>query len=204
MRMNFVVIGVVSMCASLANASGTQCAQLIGSCEYYECVEAQLLSCGDGGYIMGYGHHFCKKFDAVVPRAHINAHEKDLFPSEWESWLDKTAFCLHSAIDNHLGSNPQSTCESLREAAFASHAGCYTQGESFCFLPPRQVANIGKIISVRGFSQRETRRQVAQTADICVRQLDERIASERSALNRIELSSYRNLWSVVAQTGVLF
>ncbi len=180
-------------------AGASECASLIGTCDYYQCVEREVLRCGETGYTMGYGYYYCKKFEAVRPRSFLTPHEKELFPVEWPAWLAKTARCLHSAVDEYLSSVPQEgSCEDLREVAFASHANCYTSEESFCFLPPRQIANIGNIISVRGFFERETREQVQQTAAICVQQIDARLKTEASPLNRMELSVYRNSWLLLA------
>jgi hypothetical protein len=92
---------IVSVFA-LKSASATDCAPLIGTCEYYQCVERQLLSCGQTGYTMGYGYYYCKKFEAVHPRPFLTPHEKELFPVEWGEWLSKTAQCLHSAIDDYF------------------------------------------------------------------------------------------------------
>jgi hypothetical protein len=179
-------------------AFGSTCSALIGTCAYYDCVENELLACGGKGYTLAYGKFYCKKFEKVRPISHITPHERELFPVDWHPWLQKTAHCLHSAIDNYLDENPAATCSALREAAFASHAPCYTEGDSFCFLPPRQVANIGRMISVRGFLTSETRSQVSQTARICVNQIDERLRIETSPLSRLELATYRNTWELIA------
>jgi hypothetical protein len=190
---------VFSFVAMPQLASATMCAHLVGTCEYYDCVENELLACGSRGYTLSYGKFYCEKFEAVRPRSHITPHERELFPVEWEQWLSKTANCLHSAIDNYFEANPFPTCNALRESAFASHASCYTSGDSFCFLPPRQIANIGRIISVRGFSRPETIAQVSETAAICVQQIDNRIRVETSPLSRLELSTYRNAWALIAE-----
>lgn len=196
--MFLVFLSLVLSERALAQAEPTTCSSLIGTCEYYDCVEHELLACGSEGYVLGYGKRYCEKFAQVRPLPHLTPHEKELFPVEWNSWLQKTAQCLHSAIDDYFLEGSSRSCSTLRSAAFASHAHCYTTGDSFCFLPPRQVANIGSIISVRGFSQAETRRQVAETAAICVQQIDSRLEHESSPLNRLELTAYRNSWSLIA------
>jgi hypothetical protein len=194
-----LTLTLASVCSpTFANAS--ECASLVGTCDYYQCVERELLSCGETGYTLGYGYYYCKKFESVQPWPFLTPHEKELFPVEWGPWLAKTARCLHSTVDEYLSSaSGAASCEGLRAVAFASHANCYTSEDSFCFLPPRQVAHIGNIISVRGFSERETREQVQQTAAICVQQLDDRIKAEESPLNRVELNAYRKSWQLLSQ-----
>ncbi len=186
-------------CSASAFAQSSSCGHLIGSCEYYTCVENDLISCGENGYTLGYGYHYCQNFRSYHPSQSIDAHEKELFPVDWNHWLDKTANCLHSAIDHYLINSDNATCTNLRLAAFESHATCYTSEDSFCFLPPQQIAHIGAIISAHGFLQPETLQQVSQTATICVKQINERLSHETSIRNTIELSLYRDAWNILAQ-----
>ncbi len=194
----FVLAFTTANASPLNETNSTVCSPLVGTCEYYDCVEKNLISCGETGYTIGYGKFYCEKFKAVLPQPVFSNHERELFPVDWHLWLQKTAICLHSAIDNHIATTEMQTCENLRNAAFKSHASCYTSDDSFCFLPPQQIAQIGGIISLRGFSQPETILQVQQTANICVQQVNNRISVENSLQNKIELTIYKNAWSLIA------
>ncbi len=84
------------------------------SCLFYEdCMESKI-SCGANGYAIGYGKKYCTKY----------SNRLSSFTSQGQDWIHETMNCLQKALVTPL-QNCDSTCETLRQIAFASHPSCY-------------------------------------------------------------------------------
>jgi hypothetical protein len=175
-----------------------ECANLIGSCDYYACINQNRLSCGPKGYPLGYGKKYCEKFSAIDFPEAISTNQIKLFPGTGNIWRDNVRSCLQTKMESWFASAANKDCSSLRSFAFNSHPECYTDGPSFCELIPDNVVRIGLTIQVNDLFKAETIRQIQQTSRICVSQLDERISEEDRAAIRFQLAEYRKIWVLVA------
>ncbi len=174
------------------------CASLLGSCEYYSCVEAQRISCGETGYALGYGQVYCEKFTAMSFAPSRTKLEATLFPADGGEWRDEVRSCLQEKLEEYFAQEEQPTCSSLRTFAFASHPYCYTKGPSFCELSPENVVRIGLTIKLDLLTG-ESVRQIRDTAAICDGQLGERLTTEKNAFIRWQLAHYRGIWQLIAR-----
>lgn len=181
-----------------------QCANLIGSCEYYSCIDIERLSCGSQGYTLGYGRKYCQKFSAIDFPETNNPHALALFPSNGNQWRDQVRSCLQQRLETAFANDEVKDCASLRKIAFDSHPKCYTDGPSFCELTTDNVIRIGLTIQPNDLIKAESQQQIRDTASICVKQLSVRIEEVDNPLYRLELSEYRNLWVLVSQNPAQF
>ncbi len=175
-----------------------ECANLIGSCEYYSCIEANRLSCGASGYALGYGKAYCERFSAIDFKDARTPFGEALFPASGNVWRDNVRQCLQQSLEAFFATDASKTCGTVRAFAFNSHPECYTQSPSFCDLTPENVARIGLTIQPQDLWTQESLTQVRDTARICVTQYDDRIALEDRPLIKFYLNEYRKIWVVVA------
>lgn len=181
-----------------ADVYNDDCANLVGSCDYYACVDQNRLSCGGQGYALGYGKKYCEKFSAIdFPEAKTTLGA-DIFPGNGNVWRDNVRSCLQVNMEAWFAGDAKKDCGSLRAFAFNSHPDCYTAGPSFCELTPDNVARIGLTIQLNDFFKAESQQQIRTTSRICVAQMDSRISDERNPLVRFNLVEYRKLWALVS------
>jgi hypothetical protein len=109
------------------------CADLVGSCDFYLCRERKN-PCGDAGYYKGYGHKYCDRFSKVT-RPKMSPVGQD--------WLDCTLNCLQQHISGNVPEN--TPCDQVRTSAFSSHAGCYVKC-GVCLLPPNDMTRLENTI----------------------------------------------------------
>ena len=183
-----------------AVAGDDPCASLLGTCEYYACIDDVRLPCGGDGYALGYGQAYCEKFTQLAFWPPLNPWQGWIFPADGDRWRDGVRLCLQEQLQGYFAQGGRRDCRSLREFAFASHPRCYTGGEdSFCALTPQNVAQVGLTIAPTDFFAIETQQRVRQTASLCVDQLDGRIQREDNPWVRFELGNARNLWQLIAR-----
>ncbi|KAI9750689.1 MAG: hypothetical protein M1815_001672 [Lichina confinis] len=93
------------------------------SCDFYQtCIEDRY-QCGPKGYPLGFGERYCKKFGAAGPQMSAAGQE----------WVTKTMLCLQKALVPIASQASPTTCEDIRQVAYASHPGCYVQS-GYCTL----------------------------------------------------------------------
>lgn len=208
-----LIASLLSISASLSLSSPShdnslnaidRCSSLIGSCEYYSCVEEERLSCGDRGYPIGYGVNYCEKLSALEFSPTGGLIKSLVFPGDGNEWRDNVRECLQEEMDEYFRTEENVSCDSLRKFAFNSHPRCYTQtAVSFCELSPESVVRVGATIAVKDLLTEESLRQVRDTANICEEQLSKRLESEGNLFVRLELQKYRLIWQSVAKNPLL-
>jgi hypothetical protein len=177
-----------------------RCSDLIGSCEYYSCVEDERLSCGEKGYPIGYGLNYCTKLTAIdFPASNTNLGTK-VFPGDGNVWKGEVRDCLQVEMDRFFAKNRKPSCQQLREFAFNSHPACYTQKTSFCELNVQSIVKVGLTIAPQDLVTAESQKQVKDTAAICMQQIDARIARESNFLVKLDLLKYKGIWKAVTLT----
>ena len=113
--------------------------------------------CGASGYALGFGERMCYAF--VARRAEFSA--------AGQAWLRGVRTCLQRALVPLL---PASTlaCSALGDAAYASHAGCYTAADnSICDLPFTDVLTLAAVLS-RDLLDPRAIRQMGEVAKTCL------------------------------------
>jgi hypothetical protein len=177
-----------------------RCSDLIGSCDYYRCVEEERLSCGESGYPLGYGQRYCEILSAIDFPASLPGLNQAVHPADGNVWKSGVRSCLQEQMDKFFAADPKPSCQDLRSFAFGSHPLCYTQEVSFCNLNVPSIVAVGLHIAPQDLLTAESQQQVRDTAKICVAQFDQRLATESGFALRLELLKYRTLWQAVAAT----
>jgi hypothetical protein len=194
MQLLFLVISAVS-----STAIASPCSKYVGSCEYYACLDQEVLSCGDLGYALGYGKKYCERFTALQFAPHRTALEEEAFPAVGAVWRDRVKVCLMNELEHYVGNQDALSCGELRSFAFKSHPHCYTRSPSFCELSLENATRVGLTIEPRTLIAQESIDQIRDTATICVRDLSERITKASSFAVRLQLQHARGLWRLVAR-----
>lgn len=127
-----------------------QCADRLGSCDYYDCREEHH-PCGSDGYYLGYGGKYCNRF---------NNETRPELSSDGQAWVDITTRCLQRYLENHIPYDAD--CDDVRRRAFDSHPDCYVAG-GICNL---SVSDWWKIFWTVDASDMEVR-QALLTAAAC-------------------------------------
>ena len=109
---------------SALGASASQCSDLIGTCEYYQCLEEQE-KCGEDSYYIEFGLHYCRKYQAKEYK----------YTSQGKEFLSNIRTCLQEELEREIiraGELPK--CSKIEKFAVATHKTCYKQYD-FCSLP---------------------------------------------------------------------
>ncbi|KAF9240394.1 hypothetical protein BU15DRAFT_87629 [Melanogaster broomeanus] len=127
-------------------------------CSFYvTCLESRY-HCGPNGYPIGYGHNFCQKFS--TERSKLNA--------PGQKWMTDTMHCLQMVLVPDAIDVNATTCNALKDQAFASHAGCYTSN-GFCTLGVHDWAAVLEIVDVTTlFSSWDAFKATIETAADCI------------------------------------
>lgn len=141
------------------------------TCRYYvDCAEHELV-CGPRGYPLGYGFHYCTRF-----QDHL-----DEFSPAGQAWVIRTMTCLQHALipvvielAQELSLDPkpecgfmeEKACVDLKDIAFESHPGCYVDSGVCNLRFVHDYLLIAKIVGVQNFFTA----QAFQTAWACLRQ----------------------------------
>jgi hypothetical protein len=128
----------------------------IRSCTFYaDCVEASV-PCGADGYALGYGQKYCNKY----------ATNLDLFSTNGQKWALSVMGCLQTSLISVVGCD--STCASIRTAAFASHADCYVNA-GFCSLSLCDLVVVVHTVGVKQLLSLESFGQEGETLSLCLK-----------------------------------
>lgn len=109
------------------------CAELIGSCDYYLCQEKKN-NCGSKGYFLGFGYQYCS--DSLKRLA------LEISP-RGKKWLETTATCLQKEIQEM--DVESKSCKEIKKAAIKGHDKCYSE-ISFCSLSFDEIKKILRMI----------------------------------------------------------
>jgi hypothetical protein len=108
------------------------------NCDFYDRMEAYCGCHGTDGYLISYGRRYCDRF---------------LGSSGWTPagarWRDETLICLQKSLARDFvhGSSGTCDCAKIRNIAWQTHIGCYTQpSASVCDLPLSDLTKIYGII----------------------------------------------------------
>jgi hypothetical protein len=188
----------------VAETYDDECADLIGSCAYYECIDQERLSCGEDGYALGYGKKYCERFSAMDFKDNPPPFSGDLYPAKGNEWRDNVRSCLQESMEAWFASDEEKDCSALRAFAFDSHPACYTERPSFCELTPENVIRVGLTIQLNDLFKAESQKQIRETSRLCVTQLDERIDAESRPWMRFKLAEYKKIWILGSGDPALF
>lgn len=114
--------------------SPVQCTVLLGSCDYYRCLENGL-QCRKNGYLIGFAQKYCERSMRIL--------KQKMESSKSEEWIYKTSYCLQKKVnDESLATSPsQVSCEKLQKDAYNSHSTCYVQS-GFCDLSFKEKLSV--------------------------------------------------------------
>ena len=100
----------------------TSCQTDGSTCEFYSCYEEEREdnSCGNRGYVLGFGKKYCDKF--------LNDQK---FTQIGKQWLLDVRECLQEEL---ALVDAGSSCQEIKKAGISSHAPCYID-LGFCQLP---------------------------------------------------------------------
>lgn len=106
-------------------------------CSFYRaCLEAGR-PCGSAGYALAFGERLCHTFVA----------RREEFSPVGQAWLRGVRTCLQRSLVP-VARERDLTCAALEDAAYASHAGCYTTpGNSVCGLPSADLGALTRILA---------------------------------------------------------
>ena len=178
--------------------AGTSCVHLVGSCDYYRCIEEQEISCGNDGYLLGFGGYYCDKFSDKDFPEFKGDFRAELFPANGNQWRDEVRECLQREMEGFLLEGDNLSCSELKDLAFSSHPSCYTGASSFCNLTPENVMAVGLTLEPQELASPAVWKQMQETGEICVKQLEQRIIEADGAWLRFEMHNMKRLWNIVA------
>lgn len=193
MKTLVTILGSLLLGASSAvHAAGDLCSRPRGNrCEFYrQCAEATY-KCGDSGYPIAYGEKYCHRFSGL---------KGDDLSKEGFAWRDATLTCLQQDIANlFVTSNKVKTCGDLKDFAFASHVGCYTQPfASVCNLPLGDWVTITGVVDLKEYGDRESRAQVIQVIKACGPAVKDRVAELLKRLGLLANADREEIHAVLA------
>lgn len=183
-----------------SRASLDKCSDLVGTCEYYRCVENERISCGETGYPLGYGERYCQILSGLDYPQAIGNYQNQLHPSNGNVWKVEVRECLQVEMERYFREELNPNCKDLRAFAFNSHPLCYTGTTSFCDMNPFAIATVGLNIAPKDLASAESLKQVKDTADICIRHFDKRLANESGFFLKLDLIKFRTLWQTIRLT----
>ena len=107
-----------------ARLPASECGDLLGTCEYYQCTEKQE-KCGKDGYYTEFGFHYCQKYKK----------EDYKYTERGKDFLANIRLCLQEELEREItraGKLPR--CSKIKKFAVLTHKRCYTE-HKFCELP---------------------------------------------------------------------
>ena len=127
------------------------------TCSFYpDCLEFKY-DCGSGGYPLGYGLKYCEKFTDAKPE----------LDSAGKQWVSDTMLCLQTTLVPYA-TTETTTCDNLKDDAFASHPRCYIDS-GVCTLGPGDWTVIIETVSLKDlFGGIDNLKAVLQTVEGCV------------------------------------
>lgn len=125
----FFVFLVGLFSAFAVNAA--DCSHLVGTCEYYQCLEGQE-QCGSKGYYLKFGKHYCEKYQ----------NDESEYSEKGREFLTNIRNCLQDELEREVTrANELPKCSKVEKFAVATHKYCYQQ-YGFCDLPRKDRRRI--------------------------------------------------------------
>lgn len=101
----------------------SDCASLLGTCEYYQCIEKQE-NCGKDSYYLEFGAHYCRKYQA----------QEHKYTERGKEFLHATRLCLQDELEReYIRAGELPKCSKIKKFASETHKYCYTENK-FCNL----------------------------------------------------------------------
>lgn len=110
------------------------CAELIGSCDYYLCQEKKN-KCGAKGYFLNFAYQYCSD---SLKRLALEVSPKG------KEWLETTAVCLQKEME--AMDVESKSCKEIKRAAIKGHDRCYSEAQ-FCSLSFKDIKKIFRMIA---------------------------------------------------------
>jgi len=160
MFVNYFIVGIIIIASNVATqtiSNTTGCVPIADDCSFYSrCLESKV-PCGEQGYAIGYGQHYCNKFKENSTK----------FSSRGQQWLSSVLLCLQTKLIDVANGNVVMNCSEIRKFAYNSHAYCYTQsGSSICDIPPADWVQLF-IIILKELKDPETWKLMIKVAQSC-------------------------------------
>ena len=182
MRRIFIALFIAGLIVNAAQAGivSDACYQLSdNNCDFYQsCLEKEK-PCGESGYAISYGDHYCRKFLKM----------ENKLSSKGQKFFKNVRTCLQKELQldilTHVFNRVNTlTCERIAEKAFRSHSYCYTSQEiSICSLSPiRDLPLIFAEYEADDLLTRESAKQMSEVAEICLAQLVKKSFSSEMSL----------------------
>lgn len=109
----------------------SDCGALVGTCEYYQCLE-QREQCGSKGYYLKFGQHYCEKY----------RNDEANYSEKGREFLSQIRACLQDELEREqIRNNDFPRCDKVEKFAVATHKYCY-QKLGFCDLPRKDRRRI--------------------------------------------------------------
>ena len=117
---------------------GAACAMPVADdCAFYRACLDAAHPCGADGYALAFGERLCNTFIA----------RRGEFSPAGQAWLRGVRTCLQQALVP-LRTASGLTCATLEDAAYTSHAGCYTaRGNSVCALSSADLTALTRVLA---------------------------------------------------------
>jgi hypothetical protein len=121
MLRGFILFFIVFL--GVGSLQAQNCSELIGTCEYYQCIE-NTEQCGSKGYYLEFGKHYCEKYKA----------NQSKYTYQGEAFLDNIRNCLQDELERERERSGQlPSCGQIKKFAIETHKTCYRQYD-FCGL----------------------------------------------------------------------
>lgn len=117
------IVFIISLFGVLSSHA-VDCSGLLGTCQYYQCLEIQE-KCGKDGYYLEFGAKYCRKYQA----------DHNEYTERGREFLVHIRECLQDELDREIhraGELPK--CSKVKNFAVETHKSCYSQYR-FCDLP---------------------------------------------------------------------
>lgn len=114
-----IILFFTTLAISVVSTANTNCSQYIGTCDYYSCLESYN-KCGDKGYYLNFGLHYCKKY----------VQSEAEYSDNGQTFLNNIRSCLQEKLEEQ---NILPDCSHIKEFAVNTHKQCYEEN-NYCKL----------------------------------------------------------------------
>jgi hypothetical protein len=122
--------------------------------DFYRCAE-ETASCGDDGYLLGYGARYAERF---------YRRTRPLMSARGKQFIDATLVCLQTTLRDEIDAG--TSCDDIHALAYDSHPDCYV-ASGFCDLTWRDWLAVASTIDGHDWLSRDALRQVQATMRAC-------------------------------------
>lgn len=109
----------------------SECSSMLGTCEYYQCLE-HTEQCGSKGYYIKFGQHYCEKYQ----------NKQSKYSDQGQEFITQIRLCLEEELEREqVKNNRLPHCEKVQKFAVGTHKYCYRKYD-FCSLPQEDRTRI--------------------------------------------------------------